>query len=511
MVEFNKEKKFYYITTPLYYVNDRPHIGHAYTTIAADVYARYKRMKGLKVFFLTGTDEHGQKVEGAARNAGKSPKEFVDSIALEFKKLWELLNIKYDYFIRTTDPEHEKAVLKFFNKVNDAGDIYLGEYKGYYCVPCETYYTASQLIEADKCPDCRRPVQLMTEPSYFFKLSKYEKKLLEHIERNKEFIEPEARKNEVINFIRQGLQDLSISRTSTKWGVQLPKDKKHVLYVWFDALLNYITAPGYGSDSKKFNSIWPADLHLMGKEIVRFHAVIWPAMLLSAGIELPKRVFGHGWWTVEGQKMSKSLGNMVDPIEVSRKYSVDAFRYFLLREVPFGSDGDYSEKALVQRINSDLADDLGNLLNRTIAMIQKYFNGEIPEAKKLNEKELQLKEFTLKKAREADLFLEKLEFSKSLYCIWEIISSANSFINEKKPWELAKKTEKEELASVLNTLAETLRVISLLLYPYIPETAEKIQLQLGIKSQKFDEAFEWPLIPSKTKTGRIEILFRKVQ
>lgn len=509
MIEFSKEKKFYYITTPLYYVNDKPHIGHAYTTIAADVIARYKRMKGLKVFFLTGTDEHGQKVEGAARNAGKSPKEFVDFLVPEFKKLWELLNIKYDYFIRTTDPEHEKAVIKFFNKVNDAGDIYLGEYQGYYCVPCETYYTKTQLIEGDKCPDCKRQVQLMTEPSYFFKLSKYQEKLLEHIEKNKEFIEPETRKNEVINFIKQGLQDLSISRTSTKWGIQLPKDKRHVLYVWFDALLNYITAPGYSSDSKKFNSIWPADIHLMGKEIVRFHAVIWPAMLLSAGIELPIKVFGHGWWTVEGQKMSKSLGNVVDPIETSKKYSVDAFRYFLLREVPFGSDGDYSEKALVQRINSDLADDLGNLLNRTIAMIQKYFEGTIPEAKKLNEKELQLKEFTLKKAREADSFLEALEFSKSLYSVWEIISSANKFINEVQPWTL--KEKKEELASVLNTLAETLRVISILLFPFIPETSEKIQSQLGIKSLKFSEAFEWPLIPPKTKTGRMEILFKKVQ
>jgi methionyl-tRNA synthetase len=503
-------KNTYYVTTPLYYVNDKPHIGSAYTTIAADVLARFHRIKGEKVFFLTGTDEHGEKVAKAAEEKGKNPKEFLEEVVPFFKDAWKKLNISYDYFIRTTDLMHEKAVIKFFKKIYDNGDIYLGEYEGNYCVPCETYYSKTQLEKEKYCPSCKKETQVMREQSYFFKLSKYQQALLGYIE-SSNFILPETRKNEIVNFIRQGLQDLSISRTSIKWGIPVPVNKNHVIYVWFDALLNYITAIGYGSNSKQFKSIWPADVHLMGKEIVRFHAVIWPAMLLSAGLPLPKQVFGHGWLTVEGEKMSKSKGNIVDPIEVSEKYSVDSFRYFLLREIPFGSDGDYSEKALVQRINSELADGLGNLLNRTIVMLNKYFKGKIPKAVNVSKAEKELRDLAIKKAEEAGKFIDSMEFHKSLSCIWEIIDSSNKYINEQKPWELAKKNEKEKLANVLSSLSESLRVVSIMLLPFMPETAEKIQRQLGIKSNKYEDALKWNLIPEGTKTGKPEILFKKVE
>ncbi|MBU2476360.1 methionine--tRNA ligase [Candidatus Micrarchaeota archaeon] len=504
-----KIKNTFYVTTPLYYVNDKPHIGSAYTTIAADVLARFHRLKGEKVFFLTGTDEHGEKIAKAAAEKGKQPKEFLDELLPFFTDCWKKLNISHDYFIRTTDLMHEKAVIKFFKKIYDNGDIYLGEYEGHYCVPCESYYLESQL-KGKNCPTCGKETQLMRENSYFFRLSKYQQALLGYIESN-DFILPETRKNEIVNFIRQGLQDLSISRTSIKWGIPVPLNKNHVIYVWFDALLNYITAIGYGSDSKKFKSIWPADVHLMGKEIVRFHAVIWPAMLLSAGLELPKKVFGHGWLTVEGEKMSKSKGNVIDPIEVSEKYSVDAFRYFILREISFGSDGDYSEKALVQRINSELADGLGNLLNRTVVMIEKYFDGKIPKAVNISKEEKELRDLTLKKAVEAGKQIDLMEFHKALYSVWEIINASNKYINDMKPWELAKENQKEKLGNVLYTLAESLRITSILLLPFMPETAEKIQKQLGLEEQKFDDALKWNLIKEGTQTGKAEILFKKIE
>jgi len=503
-------KNTYYVTTPLYYVNDKPHIGSAYTTIAADVLARFHRLKGEKVFFLTGTDEHGEKIAKAAEEKKMQPKEFLDSLVPFFIDYWKKLNISYDYFIRTTDLAHEKAVAKFFKKIYDNGDIYLGEYEGNYCVPCETYYTNGQLKDEKFCPVCGRQTQLMREQSYFFKLSKYQQALLGYIE-SENFILPETRKNEIINFIKQGLQDLSISRTSIKWGISVPIDRNHVIYVWFDALLNYITATGYGSNSKQFKSIWPADVHLMGKEIVRFHAVIWPAMLLAAGLPLPKKVFGHGWLTVDGQKMSKSKGNVIDPITVSEKYSVDAFRYFILREISFGSDGDYSEKALIQRINSELADGLGNLLNRTIVMIEKYFDGQIPKAVNISKPEKELRDLTLKKAEETGNYIDSLEFNRALSSVWEIIDASNKYINDSKPWELAKKEEKEKLANVLYTLSESLRILSILLLPFIPETAEKIQKQLGIKVENYSEALKWNMIQENTKIGKAEILFQKIE
>ena len=506
----DKIKNTYYVTTPLYYVNDKPHIGSAYTTIASDVLARFHRIKGEKVFFLTGTDEHGEKIAKAAAEKGKQPKEFLDELIPFYKDAWKKLNISFDYFIRTTDLVHEKAVIKFFKKIYDNGDIYLGEYEGFYCVPCETYYSKTQLKEEKFCPSCGKETQLMREESYFFRLSKYEQALLGYIE-SAEVVLPETRKNEILNFIRQGLTDLSISRTSIKWGIPVPLNKKHVIYVWFDALLNYITAIGFGSNSKQFKSIWPADVHLMGKEIVRFHAVIWPAMLLSAGLPLPKKVFGHGWLTVEGQKMSKSKGNVIDPLEVSEKYSVDAFRYFLLREIPFGSDGDYSEKALVQRINSELADSLGNLLNRTIVMIEKYFDGKIPLAVNISKQEKELRDLTLTKAEETGKLIDSLEFHKALSSIWEIIDASNKYINDSKPWELAKAEEKEKLGNVLYSLSESLRISSILLFPFMPETAEKIQKQLGLNSIKFDEALKWNQIKEDTKTGKAEILFKKIE
>jgi len=495
----------------LYYVNDKPHIGSAYTTIAADVLARFHRLKGEKVFFLTGTDEHGEKVAKAAEEKGMQPKEFLDGIVPLFENAWKKLNISFDYFIRTTDLQHEKAVIKFFKKVYENGDIYLGEYEGFYCVPCETYYTEKQLAGEEKlCQSCGRKTQLMREQSYFFKLSKYEQALVGYIE-SQDVVMPEARKNEIVNFIKQGLQDLSISRTSIKWGIPVPLNKNHVIYVWFDALLNYITAIGYGSNSKQFKSIWPADVHLMGKEIVRFHSVIWPAMLLSAGLPLPKLVFGHGWLTVEGKKMSKSSGNVIDPLEVSEKYSVDAFRYFLLREIPFGSDGDYSEKALIQRINSELADGLGNLLNRTVVMIEKYFEGKIPKAFNISNPEKELRDLALAKAEETGKLIDSLEFHKALSCIWEIVDASNKYINDSKPWELAKPGEKEKLGNVLYSLSESLRIIGILLLPFLPETAEKIHVQLGIKPERFDEALKWNVIKENTVAGKPEILFRKTE
>jgi methionyl-tRNA synthetase len=368
----------FYVTTPIYYVNDVPHIGHAYTTLAADVLARYKRMKGFEVFFLTGTDEHGQKVEKAANMAGETPLELADRVVKRFQALWEKLNISYSDFIRTTQERHKKGVSHLFTDVMAKGDIYLGEYEDWYCTPCETFWTETQLIDF-KCPDCNRPTEKLKEESFFFRMSKYQEALLAHIEANPEFIQPKSRRNEILSFVREGLRDLSISRTTFQWGIPVPGNDSHVVYVWFDALANYITALGYPETEGKLREFWPADVQLIGKDILRFHAVYWPTFLLSAGLPLPKKVFAHGWWTVEGQKMSKSLQNVIEPNMLIDKYGVDAIRYFLLREVPFGLDGDFSHSALIHRINSDLANDLGNLLNRSTAMIQKYFGGVVQQ------------------------------------------------------------------------------------------------------------------------------------
>ncbi|MFH1710624.1 MAG: methionine--tRNA ligase [bacterium] len=473
-------KEKYYITTPLYYVNDIPHIGHAYTTIAADVLARYKRSKGYDVFFLTGTDEHGQKIAEAAKACGKEPQAFCDEIVTRFKSAWDALNISYNDFIRTTEERHIKTIQSVFSKLLKAGDVYKGEYEGWYCTPCETFWTFLQLREG-VCPDCGRPVQKIKEKTYFFKLSKYERELMRHIEMNEEFIRPESRRNEVMSFIRSGLKDLSVTRTAFTWGVPLAEDPKHVVYVWFDALINYITAPGYGSNQPRFERLWPADLHLMGKEIVRFHAVIWPCMLLALGLPLPRTIFGHGWWTVEGCKMSKSKGNVVDPLALSKEFGVDAVRYFLLREVPFGADGDFSRSSLIHRFNSDLANDIGNLLNRTLTMVEKYFEGRIETPKKADFDGFSAELIDLAKTTPEihSKHMDKLEFSDALVCVWKLINLANNYIEKEAPWKLSKEGKNEELKAVMYNLVQALAVCAILVYPFMPSTMENMWKQLG--------------------------------
>ena len=518
----NRER--FYITTPIYYPSANLHIGHSYTTVAADALARYHRFRGHDTWFLTGTDEHGLKIERKAASVDKTPQDYVDGIVAGIQRLWSALRISYDDFIRTTEPRHERVVQQIFQQLFNQGDIYKAEYEGWYCVGCEAFYTETQVKEwpDKKCPDHDKPVEWVKEESYFFRLSKYAGRLLAHIEANPDFIQPPSRRNEIVSFIKQGLEDLCVSRTTFTWGIPVPFDPKHVIYVWVDALSNYITAIGYdqngeGEHGPLWERFWPADVHLIGKDILRFHAIIWPILLMALNLPLPKKVFGHGWVLLQSGKMSKTRGNVVDPLELVAKYGVDPIRYYLLREVPFGQDGVYSEEALVLRTNVDLANDLGNLLSRTTQMVDKFAGGEVPALPAADDDGI-LRDLAGEVVAEYEAALDRLDLPNALAAIWRLVNRANKYIDETAPWNLAKApagdSGRNRLAAVLYNLVESLRLSAVLLVPFLVETPGRIWAQLGlpgeVRSSDYGAAVGWGGTPAGTRIARGQPLFPRI-
>jgi methionyl-tRNA synthetase len=505
-------KKTYYITTPIYYPSANLHIGNTYTTVAADALARFKRLTGYDVMFLTGTDEHGQKLQRIAEEKGVTPKEYVDGVVEGIQELWKLMDISYDKFIRTTDEYHKKSVQKLFKQLYDQGDIYKGAYEGWYCTPCESFWTETQAVDG-KCPDCGRPVEKAKEEAYFLKMSKYADRLIEYIETHPEFIQPESRKNEMLNnFLRPGLQDLCVSRTTFNWGIPVEFDPGHVIYVWIDALSNYINALGYnGEDTALYEKFWPADVHLIGKDILRFHTIYWPIMLMALDLPLPKQIFGHGWLLVDGGKMSKSMGNIVDPVILVNHFGVDAVRYYLLHEIPFGSDGSFNNEIFIKKTNSDLANDLGNLLSRTVTMIEKYFDGVIPAPKDKADVDNELIELALAVPGKVEKAIENLKLPEALDHVWSLIRRTNKYIDETTPWILGKdEDQKGRLGTVLYNLAESLRITSVILSAFLPTTSEKINSQLNVEVTTWDSLASFDGTSAGTKVNKGEVMFPRI-